>query len=241
MFALFDFQVVNCTLKELLIFWLPSYFFYSQSMRMLSSNIRSQKWSQIIDTTFAPSLVIPVLLETLHIRETKFKVTNKKKTTNNSRAVGYMIPHLVLVVLSVLAIIRFVHGKYGIALIYSAVIIYWLCHNLISLLYALAFMLGRYPALPHRPGKNAAAAFAVSGTSAHRKKHRCHLCGLCGAGIPVPGAAGNAAAAGAAPRQKAPDVGSSAPVSAHAAAQFFKLGGVAVPHQNGAGRHCEQV
>lgn len=51
MFALFDFQVVNCTLKELLIFWLPSYFFYSQSMRMLSSNIRSQKWSQIIDTT----------------------------------------------------------------------------------------------------------------------------------------------------------------------------------------------
>lgn len=159
MFALFDFQVVNCTLKELLIFWLPSYFFYSQSMRMLSSNIRSQKWSQIIDTTFAPSLVIPVLLETLHIRETKFKVTNKKKTTNNSRAVGYMIPHLVLVVLSVLAIIRFVHGKYGIALIYSAVIIYWLCHNLISLLYALAFMLGRD--MPRKSERIAAQEKAV--------------------------------------------------------------------------------
>lgn len=27
MFALFDFQVVNCTLWQLLIFWLPSYFF----------------------------------------------------------------------------------------------------------------------------------------------------------------------------------------------------------------------
>ena len=37
MFALFDFQVVNCTLKELLIFWLPSYFFYSQSMRIFHS------------------------------------------------------------------------------------------------------------------------------------------------------------------------------------------------------------
>lgn len=37
MFALFDFQVVNRTLKELLIFWLPSYFFYSQSMRIFHS------------------------------------------------------------------------------------------------------------------------------------------------------------------------------------------------------------
>lgn len=143
LFALFDFQVVNCTLEQLLIFWLPSYFFYSQSMRLLSSNIRSQKWSQIIDTTFAPSLIIPVFLETLHIREKKFKVTNKNKTANNSRAVGYMIPHLVLVILSIAALVRFVYGKYGMALVYSAVIIYWLCHNLISLLYALAFMMGR--------------------------------------------------------------------------------------------------
>lgn len=143
LFALFDFKLVDCTMKELLIFWLPSYLMYSRSMRGLSSNIRSQKWSQIIDTTFAPAMVIPVLLETLHIRETKFKVTNKKQTANNSRAVSYMIPHLILVALSVAALLRFVRGKYGVALLYSAIIIYWLCYNLISLLYALAFMLGR--------------------------------------------------------------------------------------------------
>ncbi len=143
MFALFDFQVVNCTLPQLLIFWLPSYFFYSQSMKLLSSNIRSQKWSQIIDTTFAPSLILPVLLETLHIRETKFKVTNKKKTSGNSRSVLNLLPHLILIVLSVAAILRFIHGKYGMALVYSSVILYWLGHNLISLLYAVAFMLGR--------------------------------------------------------------------------------------------------
>lgn len=143
MFALFDFQVVNCNLIQLLIFWLPSYFFYSLSMKQLSSNVRSQKWSQIIDTTLAPSLIIPVFLETFHIRETKFKVTSKKKQKKNSGALLYMLPHLVLIVLSVLAIIRFVHGKYGIALIYSAVIIYWLCYNLIALLYSVAFMMGR--------------------------------------------------------------------------------------------------
>lgn len=112
-------------------------------MKQLSNNVRSQKWSQIIDTTLAPSLIVPVLLETLHIRETKFKVTNKKKQKENSRALLYMLPHLVLIVLSVLAIIRFVKGKYGMALVYSAVIIYWLCYNLIALLYAVGFMMGR--------------------------------------------------------------------------------------------------
>lgn len=143
MFALFDFQVVNCTLWQLLIFWLPSYFFYSKSMKLLSSNVRSQKWSQIIDTTLAPSLIIPVFLETLGIRETKFKVTRKDKTTDRSGSLWNMLPHLLLAVLSIAAIIRFVWGKYGMALVYSSVIIYWLCYNLIALLYAIAFSGGR--------------------------------------------------------------------------------------------------
>ncbi len=143
MFALFDFQVVNCDLWQLLIFWLPSYFFYSKSMKLLSSNVRSQKWSQIIDTTLAPSLIIPVAMETLHIREKKFKVTSKKKETSNSRSLWNVLPLVLLAVLSIAAIVRFVWGKYGMALVYSSVIIYWLCYNLIAILYAIAFMLGR--------------------------------------------------------------------------------------------------
>ena len=67
-------------------------------MKLLSSNVRSQKWSQIIDTTLAPSLIIPVFLETLGIRETKFKVTRKDKTTNRSGSLWNMLPHLLLVV-----------------------------------------------------------------------------------------------------------------------------------------------
>ena len=79
MFALFDFQVVNTDFISLLIFWLPAYFFYSMSMRYLSSNIRNQRWSQVIDTILAPYLIFPVILETLHIHQRKFKVTSKKK------------------------------------------------------------------------------------------------------------------------------------------------------------------
>ena len=143
MFALFDFQVVNTDFKSLLIFWLPAYFFYSISMRYLSSNIRNQRWSQVIDTILAPYLIFPVLLETLHIHQRTFKVTNKKKETSRNKNLYYAIPHILLLILSVLAIIRYVKGKYGWALIYSSIILFWLFYNLVAILYALFFMLGR--------------------------------------------------------------------------------------------------
>lgn len=143
LFALFDFQVVNTDFVSLLIFWLPAYFFYSMSMRYLSSNIRNQRWSQVIDTILAPYLIFPVLLETLHIHQRKFKVTNKKKETSRKKNIYYALPQIFLLILSILAIIRFVKGKYGWALIYSSIIIFWLVYNLTALIYALFFMLGR--------------------------------------------------------------------------------------------------
>ncbi|RHS93701.1 PilZ domain-containing protein [Erysipelatoclostridium sp. AM42-17] len=143
MFALFDFQVVNTDFISLLIFWLPAYFFYSMSMRYLSSNIRNQRWSQVIDTILAPYLIFPVILETLHIHQRKFKVTSKKKDHSRKKNIVYALPHMILLVLSILAIIRFVRGKYGWALIYSSIIIFWLVYNLVAIIYALFFMLGR--------------------------------------------------------------------------------------------------
>ncbi|MCU6710484.1 glycosyltransferase [Paenibacillus sp. J5C_2022] len=145
LFALFDFQIVSVSFWQILIFWLPSYFFYSMSMRYLSSNIRNQRWSQVIDTIFMPYLIVPVLLETLHIHERKFKVTNKKRASGQEwmRSLKYAIPHLFLLFLSVAALIRYVDGKYGVALFYSSIIIFWLVHNMIALCYALFFMIGR--------------------------------------------------------------------------------------------------
>lgn len=145
LFALFDFQIVNTSFWEILIFWLPSYFCYSMSMRYLSSNIRNQRWSQVIDTIFMPYLIVPVLLETLGIHERKFKVTNKNKGTSRKwmSSLLYAVPHIFLLLLSVAAVIRFVDGKYGLALFYSSIIIFWLMYNMIALFYALFFMIGR--------------------------------------------------------------------------------------------------
>ncbi len=145
LFALFDFQIVNTSFWEILIFWLPSYFCYSMSMRYLSSNIRNQRWSQVIDTILMPYLIVPVFLETFGIHERKFKVTNKSKTAGRKwiSSLLHALPHIVLLLLSVAAVIRFAHGKYGLALFYSSIIIFWLVHNMVALCYALFFMIGR--------------------------------------------------------------------------------------------------
>ncbi|RAV16078.1 glycosyltransferase family 2 protein [Paenibacillus contaminans] len=145
LFALFDFQIVNTGFMEILIFWLPAYFCYSMSMRYLSSNIRNQRWSQIIDTIFMPYLIVPVFLETLGIREKTFKVTNKNKAAGRKwlTSLLYALPHIFLLLLSIAALVRFVSGKYGLALFYSSIIVFWLVHNMIALCYALFFMIGR--------------------------------------------------------------------------------------------------
>lgn len=147
LFALFDFKIVNTGFWEILIFWLPSYFCYSMSMRYLSSNIRNQRWSQVIDTIFMPYLILPVLMETLGIHERKFKVTSKNKNKSSQRqwvtSLVYSLPHLALLLLSGAAIIRFSYGKYGLALLYSSVILFWLVYNMVALIYAMFFMIGR--------------------------------------------------------------------------------------------------
>lgn len=144
MFALFDIQVVNCGFLDILFLWAPSYFFYTLSMRLLSSKLRTQRWNQIIDTTLAPFLIIPVFLETVCISQKKFKVTDKSNKRKRDKInILYSIPNISLLALSILAVIRYTKGKYGSELIYSIFIIFWLIYNIINLIYSMYFLLGR--------------------------------------------------------------------------------------------------
>lgn len=143
LFALFGFQLVECGFWELLIFWLPSHLAYRVSVGYLSTNIRNVRWSQIIDTILAPWLVIPVFLESVGIHHKTFKVTDKEKKKGKHTSARYLLPHGVLTFLTLLSIFRFARGKYGLALVYSSVILFWLGYNLLALLYAIFFMMGR--------------------------------------------------------------------------------------------------
>ena len=143
LFALFGFRLVECGFWELLLFWLPSHLSYRISVGYLSGNIRNVRWSQIIDTILAPYLIIPVLLESVGIHQQKFKVTDKKKRRQKTAGVRYLIPHGILIILTVVSLLYFIRGKYGMALVYSSVIIFWLGYNLTALTYAALFMMGR--------------------------------------------------------------------------------------------------
>lgn len=143
LFALFDFRLVECGFWELLVFWLPSHLLYGISVRYLSTNVRNMRWSQIIDTILAPYLILPVLFESIGIHQRKFKVTDKKKRRGRTASIWFLIPHGILLGLTLASLIRFSYGKYGMALVYSSVILFWLCYNLTGLVYAVFFMLGR--------------------------------------------------------------------------------------------------
>jgi cellulose synthase (UDP-forming) len=143
MFALFNQQVVITTFWQIMAIWAPSYIFYSLAMRSLSSDTRNQRWNQIIDTILAPFMVIPVFLETIGIKQKKFKVTDKSSSKPQNSNFAYIIPQLIMLGLSVAGLVRYLSGKYGMALFYSSFIAFWLIYNIINLLYAVYFMMGR--------------------------------------------------------------------------------------------------
>lgn len=143
MFALFNKQIVVTTFWEIMAIWAPSYIFYSLAMRCLSSDTRNQRWNQIIDTILAPYMVIPVLLETLGFKQLKFKVTDKSTSKPQTSNAIYILPQLIMLGLSVAGLIRYIGGKYGLALFYSTFIGFWLVYNIINLLYAVYFTMGR--------------------------------------------------------------------------------------------------
>lgn len=143
LFALFGFRLVECGFWELLLFWLPSHLSYRVSVEYLSGNIRNVRWSQIVDTILAPYLILPVLSESVGIHRKKFKVTDKNKKRQKTGRIRYLIPHGILIILTAVALFRFICGKYGMALVYSSIIVFWLGYNMTALTYAVLFMLGR--------------------------------------------------------------------------------------------------
>lgn len=146
LYAVFGFMVFQCTLPQVLLFWLPMYISSNISLKMLSNNIRTTKWTSIYETLLFPYMLLPVILESFGITLKKFKVTKKEEQQNQKgKNVIYAIPFLILVVLSVIGIlncilIMFDSGSFG-----PIVVLFWLLYNFFLLVMALFFVDGRIP------------------------------------------------------------------------------------------------
>lgn len=141
--ALFGVFVVECSLGELMIFWLPQYVLHMVAMSRLSSKTRTVHWSNTVDTIMFPFLVVPILLDLVGVRLKRFKVTDKshQKNTNNNPMLA--LPHIILFGMSVVGIVFCLVDIIQHRAFYNAIILFWLIVNAKSLLLGIFFMLGR--------------------------------------------------------------------------------------------------
>ncbi len=142
-FALFGIPSVICGLGELLLIWAPSYLLYNHALKVTSGKLRTQQWSNIVDTAIFPYMILPILLETLLISEKKFHVTSKARSTEKRSDLLLAVPHALLlaadfIALAMTLILAVRTYSYG-----SVIIIFWLATNGLSLLMAIFFMSGR--------------------------------------------------------------------------------------------------
>ncbi|WP_225436241.1 glycosyltransferase family 2 protein [Lacticaseibacillus manihotivorans] len=142
LYALFKIQVVNANFWVLMVVWAPGYFLLHFVLGDASSKIRDERWGEVQETFFAPYLFLPVLLETLGIKEKKFKVTNKKARSTFKDKL-YILPYLIMWALTLIAIVYFNYGKWGSEILVGSVITFWLVMHFINLSFCVFICLGR--------------------------------------------------------------------------------------------------
>lgn len=144
LFAVFQVRVVECTLSELCVFWLPYYIIHRIALKVFSNGIRNDRWSNVYDTILFPSLLIPVFLETLGISQRTFAVTNKKRVADErSYQWRKAFPHIILAGFSSIGILQSLYACFTTNSIYYTIVIFWLIVNLYALIMSIFFMLGR--------------------------------------------------------------------------------------------------
>ncbi|WP_035796462.1 glycosyltransferase [Clostridium akagii] len=146
LFAVFGVVVVKCTILQVIIFWLPMYLLNDASLKLLSKNIRTTKWTNIYDTILFPSLIPPVILETLGISQNKFLVTKKDGAVNDTKyQIKKAIPHIILGILSLIGIVNCFKLTFNKGSLTYLILLFWLVANLYNVLMAIFFMIGRKP------------------------------------------------------------------------------------------------
>lgn len=143
LFAVFGIQMVVCSLEELLLIWLPFHLITLKAHTVLMGPVWSQWWSCIVDTIIFPYLIIPVLAETVGMKQTEFAVTDKQKRVGADSALWYAFPHMLLIAGSLWGLYRCINRWDETAFGAGMVLVYWLSVNLYFLIMAVCFLHGR--------------------------------------------------------------------------------------------------
>lgn len=144
LFAVFGVRIVDCSLKEILIFWLPYFILNRYSTKLIAGKIRTSRWSDIIDTIIFPFMIIPIFKETVGIKEKKFVVTVKDRSSFEKNAkLIYALPHIFLLVFAFIGLFMCIGQSIKYETFATVIIIFWLCIDIYNLFMAVFFMMGR--------------------------------------------------------------------------------------------------
>lgn len=143
LYTVFGVLVVKTDIIGILLIWLPYYLIYNHSLRIMSGKVRDQKWSNIVDTILFPYMIVPIFAETIGLKKRKFLVTDKEKTTHRSARLLYAIPHILLLIATLIGIYFSIEQMVLYKSILGIVVIFWLCMNAYFLTMAIFFLLGR--------------------------------------------------------------------------------------------------
>lgn len=143
LYGVFGIVVADVHFLQLMIVWLVYYVIYNTGLKIMSGGTINSLWSSLIDTIQFPYLIWPIIAGTLKIPDKKFFVTPKDKETGKNSSFRLALPHVILIILSLISLntcIRdiFVEHYYG-----SIIIAFWLLYNLFSLCVALVYYWGR--------------------------------------------------------------------------------------------------
>lgn len=144
LFSVFHVYLLDCSLQEVVLVWLPHYIFYNLALKKLSNDIRSSRLSNVYDTILFPYLIPGIVLETFGITKKQFAVTKKEKQQESFKSrMKLSVPLLIFFALDLWGIVLCLYRSFLEATSAHLIILFWLISNLYDIILALLFMFGR--------------------------------------------------------------------------------------------------
>ena len=143
LFALFGLVVVECSLWQVLLFWLPMYLCSNVAMRRFSQGIRTTKWTDIYENTLFPFLLLPVVKETFIKSKNRFLVTKKEGGMQKTSRLYYMLPFIAGAVIAGYSIYRLIMLSVAEETPTYAVVLFWLLINMYYMIVSTLAVWGR--------------------------------------------------------------------------------------------------
>lgn len=140
LYSVFGVIVIQCTIYDLLLFWIPQLLLQIISLRIMSKGNYSFKLNTIAQVATTPFMLVPIIKEYFGLSMKKFLVTDKSGNANINKKSSFIsyLPFIIFIVLSIYSMYDALYTLIVFKYLALIVLIFWLFLNL---LYAILSLL----------------------------------------------------------------------------------------------------